>query len=398
MNKFFIISFSIVFISMSCKKDEVNQENSNTLKLVWSQEVEEVEEVDYVFTFNPVIYDDIVIYSWHTTTPKTNPIVAYNKSTGEKVWEWADFFSNPEYIGSGSKRTYVYDNILVLTSTYGNLYAVDMNTGETYWKIAGVSTRHQIRGYENKILTVSQSIEEPDDGIYMIDVLTGDYEKIYDLERGENQKISSNPPILYKNETGEYVFFTTYTLYETVSSEGISHSLFYNIDHDSIILEADEMLHSLGYENYKGKIYGGVGEGTKIRCYDNESLQLIWEKEASGGIGQGGLTFVGEKLIHGSGTLEVICRDVETGEILWKSPSTFLTSPFEHYEGRIYYSNNGLAVLDLETGQSLAVIASPNSIKDNNVFFDTALSIDKETGRVYSADYRNALCYEPYGH
>ena len=401
-----IIAFSfLLFLNASCEKNSNKEPLPNTTNFEMKWQTSSSEE-GYTFNFQPIIYNDIVIYSWHTTSPQVTPLVAYNKNTGEKKWEWSDFFYNPEY--TGAKRVmYVYENKLVFSTTYLNLYCIDLNTGETLWRYESKGSRPQVRGYENFVLSTASNLSDGSDfysAIFLTNINTGDIQEVkrFSMENGYRPEL--NTPLLYRNSIGELVYFQTYTLYNSsLEPEAIVNTIAYNIDREEIYFENEGMIDDIGYEYHDHKIYGSTyPNGSELICIDAETFEVLWEADTPGGIGRSGISFIKDNLIHGSEALdtgnEIYCRDKNTGELKWKSQGVAQSSRHGHYEGKIYFSNGNLFVLDLQNGSKLHTAISPDYEENEGAFFDRVLSIDPETGRIYTANYISALCYEPYGH
>jgi outer membrane protein assembly factor BamB len=69
----------------------------------------------------------------------------------------------------------------------------------------------------------------------------------------------------------------------------------------------------------------------------------------------------------------------------------------QYYNGVIYFNGGGnglLHALNAQTGEYIWQYSSPDLKHNSGAWFDSAISIDKATGRIYTSNYLNALCFE----
>ena len=163
----FIVSIQILLFAFGCSKSE--QPNSNTPKLVWKTPLLNGSES---FTFNPVVYKDMVIYGVkyarldHSEEPS---IVAFKKATGERVWEWKDTKKINESFSPGWDY-YIYQNIFVLSSG-PRVYAIDLETGQSLWKTqAPESGIGNIVGLGSKLYYVQMAINKTKETLCTADI------------------------------------------------------------------------------------------------------------------------------------------------------------------------------------------------------------------------------------
>ena len=139
--------------------------------------------------------------------------------------------------------------------------------------------------------------------------------------------------------------------------------------------------------------------GTHLARYDITTYEKLWKIEHVAGSGSIGFISYKDKLIHGTEGVspKLYAYNQETGDVEWELSVPGTCGQMVLYEDLIYFSGGGkLHIVNPETGELLEVRESPDFDRNNNAFFDNALAIDPETGRIYTANYISAICYEPF--
>ena len=105
------------------------------------------------------------------------------------------------------------------------------------------------------------------------------------------------------------------------------------------------------------------------------------------------------KLVIGTEGLKPMhhALDPDTGEILWSTRTSGTCSTMEYHNCVIYFTGGGdgkLHALNASTGEHLYKLTSPDYAQNSNLYFGTALTVDKKTNRLYTHNWYNALCYQ----
>jgi len=410
--KYLFFIFGIITL-FSCKKDNPSTiqspssppsiTDSNELKPVW-QTSSEIPRL--VANIDPVIFGDKVIYSWTSTDIENYPhslLVAYDKATGQKIWEWSDFLEEVEYFG-GWDLVYQYQDYLVLATSGYNTYCINLNTGQTHWSKSFETGVMSISGIEGLAFYVEYLDYTKKCRIHRLDVETENTEVLLEYTTVDTYQPVFSTPTPFVNSDGEIILIFNDGTYSPEEQNTRNYLTFYNLTRDSI--EYHESLENSAVNDRviinEGKVYIG-GENTF--CFDIETYEKIWESsipENSAVIsGWSGILFSGDKMFIGTGgSMPILyCLNKNTGDVIWQKTGYNTPSYLRLYSDHIYLTNSGLLqVVDIHTGETLVRLVSPDYQQNDNAFFSDGISIDPETGRIYTGNYISALCYEPYGH
>lgn len=92
--------------------------------------------------------------------------------------------------------------------------------------------------------------------------------------------------------------------------------------------------------------------------------------------------------------------DVHTGEEFFNTPTGGSASKIAYHDGKCYMSSvtaeglDWLMVLDCETGELIHKIGPPFVDENREWNYDTVITVDPETGLVYTADHKYLLVYD----
>jgi outer membrane protein assembly factor BamB len=396
----FIILTQCLFTISACSKLE--QADNSAPKLIWKTPLLNGKES---FSFNPVIYKNWVIYGVkyarldHFEKPK---VVAFNKNTGEKIWEWDDAQSSSEYY-SPDAGTYVYENIFIV-STGANVYAIDVNTGKSLWKTkAPESGDARILGVGDKIYHVKRNFDKKKDVLVKANVKIGNWEDVYTAKKENKIATIDYFRIINKDEDGKtYLYFTSvYTNLEYTESE--VHLMKLNTETDSIVYEkiqpkdGGNNIHAIDdkriYLGGQGKIIGYnkmTGEESKSYTLPGYTRYNTY--------GSGNLIVKNNKIFAPTNYPSFMCFDKENTNILWSEDgiSTSVPSRLLYHDGIVYYtssSDGNLHAID-ENGKRLWKAASPDRKAAGDGIFDDPITIDETENRLYLSTFYSACCYE----
>ena len=387
---------SFLLVIMGCSKSE--QPNNNTPKMVWKVPLLDGKEA---FSFSPVIYKDIVIYGSKYARldryekPK---VVAFNKATGAKAWEWTDSQSTSENL-SALSEAYTYENTLVFT-TGARVYAIDMNTGKSLWSTKEVEAGgYSIYGLGDKIYHVRNNFDKEKSVLCTASVLTGDWKPLYIVE--QQDKIATfDHKMLIKNENGEsHIYFTYfYTNLEYTKSDAYLVKM--NVKTDSIIFNKflpEANAYSIAGIDDIG-IYLTGGALKVYNKYTGEFVKQYYLPPSNQKYGPGRYIVHGSKLFVPTSFPKFVCFDINSGSVLWTEDgvSTSLPSPLIPHNGVIYYtsaSDGFLHAID-ENGKRYWKFQSPDRKGSGNGIFDDPIAIDEKENRIYLSTFYSAVCYE----
>ena len=391
----FIIA--LFFNITGCSKSE--QPGNNSPKSVWKTPLLEGKES---FTLSPIIYKDLVIYGSKYALLDHNEklkILAFNKHTGEKTWEWNEVQSLYETL-SASNDIYINGNILTF-STGARVYAIDMDTGKSLWMTKEPDQGlNNIVGIGNTVYHVRASIDKKRDVLLKADISNGNWVSVFVAEQQSKLSLIKNRMLLYKDNDGEnYLYFTySHTDLQYTSSE--IHLVKLNVRTDSIIFNrilSDNQAYSITAINDKG-IYLAGGA---LKCFSKNTGEFIKAYDlpvSRQNYTSGQCIIHGNKLFAPTDFPKLICYDIDSGNTLWSEDglSTSLPSRLIYHDGIIYYTSSSdgfLHAID-ENGKRYWKFQSPDRKGSGNGIFDSVISIDAAENRIYVSSYYNALCYE----
>jgi outer membrane protein assembly factor BamB len=391
-----LIQFSLTITG--CSKTE--QPDNSAPKLLWKTPLLDGKES---FSFNPVVYKDWVIYGSkyarldHFEKPK---VVAFNKNTGEKVWEWNDAQSDKEAVHAFCD-VYIYQNIFVF-STGSVTYAIDLNNGKSTWTTKDPEGGNaRILGIGDKIYHVRNAFDKKQDILCKANILSGNWEPVYKVQKDNRYVSIGSSKLLDKDEDGKtYIYFTASNV-DLDYTESETHLMKLDTQTDSIVLDKvipnSNSFTVVAVDDKRVYLTGIVLTG----C-DKKTGEIL--KEYSLPVNKSGVYSAGyfitskNKIFAPTNYPRLICYDKENTSILWSEDgiSTSVPSRLLYHDGVVYYTSSSdgyLHAID-ENGKRLWKAVSPDRKGSGDGIFDTAITIDKEENHLYLSTYYSACCYE----
>jgi outer membrane protein assembly factor BamB len=394
-----IIFFTVTFLTINgCSKTE--QPDNSVPKLLWKTPLLDGKES---FSFNPVVYKDWVIYGSkyarldHFEKPK---VIAFNKNTGEKVWEWNNAQSDNEYLVAFSD-TYIYQNILVM-STGARVYAIDMNTGKSIWTTKDPEGGNTvILGVGDKIYHVRNAIDKKQDILCRANVNTGNWEPVYTLKKQNRYVSIGSSKLISKDEDNKtYIYFTASNV-DLNYTEAEIHLMKLDAETDSIVL--DKVLpHSNSNSIVAVDDKRVYLSGVKLVGCDKKTGEITKEYQlptiSSGAYPAGYCIVKNSKLFAPTNYPRFICYDTENTNTLWSEDGISTSNPSRllYHDSVVYYtsgSDGNLHAID-ENGKRLWKAASPDRKAAGDGIFDDPITIDGAENRIYLSTFYSACCYE----
>jgi outer membrane protein assembly factor BamB len=389
---------SIILTIAGCSKME--QPDNFTPKLLWKVPLLNGKES---FSFNPVVYKDMVIYGVkyarldHFEKPK---VVAFNKNTGEKIWEWNNALSDKEIL-LAFDEIYIYQNILIM-STGATVYAIDVNKGIPLWTAtAPEGGTMSVSGVDDKIYYVKKSYDKKRDELCKANIFTGNWETVYTFQKENKYAFISNFKIVNKDVNGKkYLYFTaSHTDLGFIESE--IHLMKLDTETDSIVL--DKVLPN-SYSNTLAAVDDKrvYITGTQLVGCDKTTGEILKEYRLpiiNSGVYSAGYCIVsGNKIFAPTNYPRFICYDKENTNISWSEDgiSTSSSSRLLYHNGVVYYTSGSdgyLHAID-ENGKRLWKAVSPDRKASGDGIFDDPITIDATENRIYLSTFYNACCYE----
>lgn len=364
-------------------------------KLVWQTFLASNGEL--TSSMDPVVGENIVIFSVTKGLDFQSPLKGYDKNTGEEKWFWDDLDPNSRVVTPG-RFQYSYQGIMVF-STKGPVYGIDIEKGLPIWTYNNSlygSTYN--KGFEDQVLHV---FEEPQPGkernvhLGLSSVKNGDWRIVHSMYGTEVWRpglITFTGDVLPKGDTVLYLSGSWYRP-DSIQAKGFLKG--YNITSDTLLFE-HEGPESFGFlEIYENYLLAG---GTYLRCYDRQTGVLRWQQNIPNGVNSSGVVITGDKVLVNDGdsyAQKLHLFDIETGSRIWQSEVIETYSGLVVHKGVIYATGDReLKAINLEDGKLLWSIPSPHAKTISGAFFAPVVAIDPKTDRLFTSDYVYAMCYQ----
>jgi outer membrane protein assembly factor BamB len=366
-------------------------------KLVWKAPISN----ELVGSMCPLVHGDYVLYSRSTVTNITDPLIAFNKNTGTKLWEW-DSYGRPAGFRDNKNTYYTHDNTGIFT--FGtSAYGIDFKSGKTLWQNRvneGATAGAKVRGIGSMVFQekTSQSGSSLLPFLVKCDIKTGQWQTIFtdSLMLNFDQSYTIYDPFI--DAKGDTTLFFVNSAYRLPGNPGGEASM-------SFICSFNVTKNKL---NYKKTLFSNKGvspiSGTlykdqmflydmgKILCYDITTGYKKWENSISGYP----ITVEGNKMFTQTDNKYLRCFDLDTQTETWTATLNSPTNDISNLEfenGIMYFVSNSLYALDMADGKMLWNYDTKAS-GEKTRGFSAKLFVDKASKRVYVFNNFEALCYE----
>ncbi len=367
-----------------CSKE---QPSPNSPKIVWKTKL--LENTKSEGSFNPVLYNDLVIYSTTPSNGNPNTIIALNKNNGTKVWEWKDAINTSIFISFAV--TYVKDNILIVCAKR-DVYAIDMNSGKTIWKNSVPDGAYDVlNGFGDYIFHHRSALSKTTASIVMANIHDGNWRTIYADTPKNGKTIIFSPFHIIKNLQGDTVITFSRNVSEFDYSKTLGFLTKYNLTKDSVIFNKQMSDYPLDLYFYKRDIM--VLSNKELAYYDTETMNKKWIEYnyVPRAVTNDGIV-IGEVFSNFTSDKDLKIIQIE-GMIRLLDIKNFKTSIQSNaliQNNTLYFSNGTFHAYEMKMGNQIWELNSSNRFS----LFDRILTIDKEKDRIYTASYSEAICFE----
>ena len=397
-----LILLLITVLLGSCNKEPNSNSKDTPTFIKW--EVVLPQDDDFITIYDPIVHEDLVLIP----VDDQGVLIAYNKTTGEEVWRWTDASTAYEGADGFGRWSYIHDDILV-TGQRNIFYGIDIKTGNTLWhQNFDLQASGNLFGFDDKVATVF-SIADELVSFELIDVYTGQSQQILKFEREDEYDVSGHIPKLYEKDNILYLCFVRAKWLSSVDGyEEYGWLYNYNITNGELEWVTDTIpknSHLLSVPGFLPRVEGGkiLIESNSIQAYNIETGQLDWidNSHTNTFAWNTHLTAADGKVFGNNENGYMIALDVDTGEELWRTDTGGTGSRIEYYDEKVYINEitrsgaSYLMILDANTGEILHDIPSPYEIfGENHWYWDDVITVDQETGLIYTADHNKVMCLE----
>jgi len=329
-------------------------------------------------------------------------IMAFNKDTGEKEWE----YTHQGAVQDEIDVSYVFDHIYVGMCS-GGLVGIDLETRTTLWEI-DLKAMNMTRGYSFEVFedhlyfNSFWELGNPSQvlTLYKLDPYTGEMEGVYQTKVG-----TINPPLFYVDEESTaHVISNEYPSENGAPQESVQHLVCVNLDTEEEVWRNDyiteffksNVIHPCVLYDNRIVITGGdwsiyafdVQTGARLWRYEFDYPWAIWTKTNH--------LLYGDRLYVNNSQEDVTCLNPETGELIWNNPKggPNCTDNMVYYEKEdlLVFTSWGygsVMVLDALTGETLhREHRYDNSQFNNDVVYD----VDRDM--FFTSTYKHALGFK----
>ena len=374
-------------------------------------EIELPNDEVFITVHNPMVNDDLVIIP----VDNQGVILALDKASGEEVWRWKEARDTYDGADGFGMWNYIYDDILMVGQN-NILYAIDVNSGSTLWHERNeLSSNNNFFGHEGMV-GINFRIPNEMISYQLLDVQTSELKEVVEFNREDIYNMSGNGSVLYSYNDKTYMAFVQKKWLSSENGyEEYGWLYNYNITDEQLEWVSDTIpknspiLHVPGHPYIqRGKI---VLASNSIQAYDIESGYLDWidQTHTNTFTWSTGLTAANGKVFGNNENGYMIALDVDTGAELWRTDTGGTGSRIEYYDEKLYISQitgyfikdenryadgSSLLVLDANNGEILHHLEAPYQTPDNHQYWDDVITVDQETGLIYTADHNKMMCIE----
>lgn len=395
--RFFCLFSILVFLACGKERSE------HVEYLIWQDKIQSISDLNSLF--NPILYDNYLL----SFDDNGGQITCFNKESGKILWNWND--ANTDFgdnVDGFEHKSYVFTNTLVVGEN--NLtYGIDLSTGETLWhKKDDLSASKYISGL-NDFFVFKEIIFNEKVWIMLGDVQTGETRSIFEFEREDNFNVSANLPLIFSWEGMDYVTFTKakwgYTDENVYVNDQWLH--LYNLTEDKLEWVSDTIpleFNLSGTAGLRPVFHDGqiILGNDAIYSYNIEDGSLEWSKYYGNSFVLSSHLSADYGRIYGNNDSGyMVCLDVHTGEEYFNVTTGSSASRIVLSNNRVYINSltgggpNRMEIRNAFSGELMRMIPAPFRTSSNNRYFDDIITVDSETGYVYTADHEEILCFDP---
>jgi outer membrane protein assembly factor BamB len=392
---FFFFAFSVIAFGCNPMPTPAPVVDASIPKLVWKSIISN----ELTGSICPIVHGDYALFSRSVLSADTEPLIAFDKNTGKKLWEWNDYKRKGDL--RGYKNTYyAFDNVAVITQG-SQVYAIDLKMGKTLWENkVGDAALENVTGIGSTIFQEKFKNVNGSDLPYLAkcDIRTGQWQTIFtdSLMLNFTQYYNISEPMIDTN--GDTLLIFSNTAYRLPGNPGgeASMSFIYSFNVTQNKLNYKKTIFpNKGINDASNEILNGrryVYGDYSISCYDTKTGEQLWQKKNLFDV----IKLVADNKIFTISDKGIIkCIDVNTQAELWNLSLDGVNtlSNFEYANGILYFSSGWLYAIDATTGKQLWHYADTKNGEARGGFI-LKLNVDKATKRIYIGNNLEALCYE----
>ncbi len=398
------IVFVLLFMAFSCKKEYPVPE----VPVVEEPDTSALEKYEMIWQIP--IYPDSIVTSSDLGNSMYNgnflflrdkewggihDLLYIDGKTGAQIWMWNDYLHGKVIGLSG-----VFENGNYYTSGIGEYYCINMESGVTQWSIDFEGNK-SVGGNLNMgefIYGTSRSwtnfVSEPDKGsIVKIEKSTGIVYDIFSIEKTDDYTIRLSQPSVWINDQNDTILVFQNRQYRLSPYKDKADIYSYNMTQDAIMWMLEDYGDGILSNAYplvvdEDRVY--FLNARTMYCLDKYTGETLWSKSYNTTFLCSNYLVVDDKIIYGSCEGHLVILDKLTGEELYFVEDGSAIFHITYHDGRLYYINGSIKIIDVNTGKKLYDIKTPNKSADN--YFTGRVLLNEELGYMYAHDYYFLMC------
>lgn len=347
-------------------------------------------------SIHPVYFNNSIITSAKGTNQQ-EVIYCTDKTTGSIIWTWKDWVVGGNS-GIVSQEIFVVDQKGYFTPGKGKeVYCIDLNTGKTVW------VEHFEDGNpgfhvdkEKGIYAKPVTVDVLGTSLFVGSLETGKHTEVFHIESDStefNTTISNIKFFDLANGDRLLTFFD-----ERWKADG---NFFYSQAdlHCINLTTGQELWNKIDLTPSDNSARAeNIVEGDYLYTWGMHTLykihittgEMIWERGLHHTFMFSNIILEGNQLLLSLDNGDLMSIDKNSGLVLWKNKDlSGGMSNILAYDGRIYFGNVDLFIVDLEDGSLIHRFENPM----NDMYLNKVL-VDVKKGRMYSSDLTNFYCWE----
>ncbi len=336
-----------------------------------------------------------------------NQIIVAIDTLGNRLWEWEDYIKPPKNI---SCNPYYSGNDMYIT-TGREVHAIDIESGTTIFQTRkeNYPIPSYIIGYTSGRLyhvwnADGAGIGNTKSSLMYYNKSNNEWEVEFTLVSKDSFDVALYPPSSWINESGDTILVFFDKKYKTINENWpLRVDLYsYNATADTVMWVAKHIDHSaFALPNVNNP---PIIDGDRIYffmhtiayCFDRYTGEILWETKYvhADGDGTGSCNYIlaEDKLISVTGQGYVFAIDKNTGKLLYRNDYGGFVSYITYYDGRIYYTDGDLMIVDARSGNLLHEFRTHNYCKRTPGAFTNGVAINPEQGVMYVQDGFFLMC------
>ncbi len=377
-------------------------EEIEVFELQWATSLNIFKEI--VNLNNGKEYKDWYIYTGDSGDVPT--IMAFNKVTGEKNWEYL----HNGIVNSEIDESEVFSNIYLGVCSDG-IVAIDIENQELLWELNFDTYDYHRRkssivdnGYLYQNVSIGGAgLNSNAAAILKIDIVTGDLEEAYESANDLEGLKSLSPVVISEMDGNTILYFNERPNAELPPQDVRQQIVAYNIDTQEVLWKSDVTNGFASNSLHPPIIYQDLvitGGDWSMYAFDIHTGVQRWKTEVSPESQVGNWTKTNhliheDRLYVNQTESHIACLNPLTGDFIWDSTDApNCTDNMLYYEKEDYlvftsWGNGSVMILDALTGETIhREHRYDNSQYNNDVVYDEALDM------FFTSTYKHAIGFK----